>query len=125
MLASDAHPRYLVRDARRPGDLFWTGTGWTPNLAEARLYADPERASRTINRLNRRHLRRHHPKRLFLLTLVVRVHADETVTRSNIERYLRDALVVGVDHGRCGTGPTPTSLVEVEVPPVISLEEGR
>ena len=60
-----------------------------------------------------------------MLTLVVRVHAPEDVSRHDVETYLKDALVVGVDHQRYGTGPTQDSLVEVVLPPVISLEEGR
>ena len=68
-----------------------------------------------------RHLRRHEPKRLFLLTVVVQVHAPEHVSRADVEKYIKDALVVGVDHQKYGTGPTEDSLVDVVVP-VISLE---
>ena len=80
--------------------------------------------ARTVNFLTRRHLRRHEPERLYLMTVVVRVHADESVSRQDVERFLREALVLGVDHQRHGTGPTPKSLVEVLVP-VISLEGDR
>jgi hypothetical protein len=118
------HPRYILRDARHLLDHFYTGRGWSRDLSQARLYADPELANKTAQALTVRHLRRHEPKRLFLLTAVVRVHAPEDVTRADVENYLKDALVVGVDHKRYGTGPTADSLVEVVVP-VISLEEAR
>jgi len=103
-------------------DHFWTGEVWSRRLSDARLYADPEDVAGTVKRLTRQHLRRHLPKRLYLMTTVVRVHADESVSRQDVERFLRDALVVGVDHERYGTGPTPNSLVEVVLPPVMSLE---
>lgn len=115
------HPRFVVRDARRLVDHFYTGRGWSRHLHEASLYHDPNTVARTIDRLTRQRLRRHEPKQLFTMTVVVRVHADESVSRQDVERYLRDALVVGVDHERYGTGPTQNSLVEVVVP-VISLE---
>lgn len=118
------HPRFVVRDARRLVAHFWTGKGWSRRLRDARLFADPADVARTIKRLTLTHLRRHQPMRLFLLTLVVQVHADEEVSKGEVEDYLRSALVFGVDHERCGTGPTADSLVEVVVP-VISLEEGR
>lgn len=122
MLASDLYPRYAVRDARRPGDRFFTGRGWSANLGEARLYSDPEQAFRTVNRLTIRHLRRHRPKRVFLMTVVVRAYVAEGTRKADIERYLGDALVVGVNYKQHGTGPTPDSLVEVVPPLVISLE---
>jgi len=105
-------------------DHFWTGEGWSRRLRDARLYHDPDDVAMTVARLTHRHLRRHLPKRLYLMTTVVRVHADESVSRQDVERFLRDALVVGVDHERYGTGPTADSLIEVTVP-LISLEEGR
>lgn len=118
---SPDHPRFVIRDNRRLVDYFYTGRGWSRRLRDARLYYDPDEVARAIDRLTRRHLRRHHSKRLYLITAVVRVHADGSVSRADVERYLRDALVVGVDHERYGTGPTPASLVEVIVP-VINLE---
>ena len=120
-----AHPRFVIRDGRRLIDHFYTGQGWSRRLQDARLYHDPDVVARTIASLTRRHLRRQEPKRLYLMTVVVRVHANENVSRQDVERYLRDALVVGVDHERYGTGPTPNSLVEVVLPPVISLDGGR
>lgn len=123
-LASDTHPRYVVADSRRPPECYWSGSSWTANLGEAQLYSDSQRASRTLQTLSIRHLRRQQPKRLFLLTLVVRAHADETVSRTDLEKFLQDALVVSVNHQKHGMGPTPNSLVEVLVP-VIHLEEGR
>jgi hypothetical protein len=122
-LASDNRHRYAIRNARLAGH-YWTGSGWSPNLAEALLHGDANSASRTLIRLNRGHIRRHQPKRVFLLTLIIRAYADEGVSRGDVERYLKAALVARLDHKRCGTGPTPGSLVEVVVP-VISLEEGR
>ncbi len=119
------HPRFVIRDHRRLADHFYTGRGWSRRLSEARLYANPDVVARTVKRLTLRHLRRHEPRRFYLLTLIVRVHADESVSRADVERYLRDALVVGVDHERYDTGPTPNSLVEVVLPPVISLEGDR
>ena len=121
---SPDHPRYIVRDARRLVDHFYTGRGWSRRLQDARLYHDPELAGETVKRLTVRHLRRHEPRRLYLMTIVVRVHAPENVSRHSVERFLRDALVVGLDHEKYGTGPTPDSLVEVSVPAII-LEEGR
>lgn len=118
------HPRFVVRDARRLVAHFWTGKGWSRRLRDARLFADPDDVARTIKRLTLTHLRRHGAKRLFTLTVVVRVHAEVAVSRHDVEDYIRKALVLGVDHERHGTGPTPGSLVEV-VAPVISLEEGR
>ena len=118
------HPRFVIRDNRRLIDHFWTGNGWSRRLRAARLYANTDDVAKTVERLTRQHLRRNEPKRLYLLTVVVRVHADESVSRQNVERYLRDALVVGVNHQKCGHGPTPDSLVEVVVP-VISLDGGR
>jgi len=125
LLGQPDHRRFVIRDARRLIDMFWTGKGWSRKLREARLFADPDDVKRTTDRLTRRHLRRHEAERLYVLSLIVRVHADEAVSRSHIERYLQNALVMGVDHERCGTGPTPDSLVEIIPPPVISLEEGR
>jgi hypothetical protein len=124
LLGPPEHARFVIRDNRRLLDMFWTGNGWSRRYQDARLYQDPDDVTNTVKRLTRRHLRRHEPKRLFTMTLMVRVHADESVSRKDVERYLRDALVVGVDHERCGTGPTPDSLVEVSVP-IIGLEEGR
>jgi hypothetical protein len=121
---SPDHPRFTIRDNRRLVDHFWTGQGWSRRLQDARLFADPELASKTALALTLRHLRRHEPRRLFLLTVVVRVHAPEDVSSHDVETYLKDALRVGVDHKRYGTGPTTDSLVEVAVP-VISLEKGR
>ena len=118
------HPRYILRDNRRLVDHFWTGKGWSRRLQDARLYADPELASRTAQAITLRHLRQHIPRQLFLMTIVVQVHAPEDVSRADVEHYLRDALVVGVDHRKYGTGPTEDSLVEVVVP-VINLEEDR
>lgn len=114
--------RFVIRDARRPAEMFWSGKGWSRRIQDARLFADRDDVNRTIDRLTRRHLRRHHPKRLYLMTILVRVHADEDVSRCDIENYLKDSLVVGVDHERYGTGPAPDSLVEVVLPSVISLE---
>ena len=71
-----------------------------------------------------RHIRRHEAKRLFTMTIVVRVHAPEDVSSQDVEMDLKDALVVGVDHQRYGTGPTEGLLVEVVITSVISLEEG-
>jgi hypothetical protein len=89
----NAPPGFPVQDpARRPKrrspsfcrrivDRFYTGRGWSRRLSDARLYADPEDVSRTVKRLTLRHLRWHEPKRLYLITLVVRVHADESPSR--------------------------------------------
>jgi hypothetical protein len=117
------YPRYVVRDARRVVDHFWTGKGWSRRRLDSRLYHDPDEVAATVKRLTLRHLRRHELKGLYLMRVVVRVHATEDVSRHEIERYLRAALVVGVDHDRFGTGPNEGSLVEVIVPS-ISLEEG-
>ena len=125
LLGQPDHRRFVIRDGRRLIDMFWTGSKWSRKLRDARLYHDPKCVARTIARLTRRHLRRHEAKRLYLLTLIVRVHADESVSRQDVERFLRDALVIGVNHERCGTGPTPNSLIEVVLPSVIKLEEGR
>ena len=110
-----------IRDTRRLVDHFWTGKGWSRRLRDARLYHDPDDVARTIDRLTRRHLRRHQPKRLYLLTARrpgprrrVRLPAGD------VEKYLQDALVVGVDHERYGTGPTPDSLVEVMLPRLLA-----
>lgn len=124
MVGRPEHPRYVIRDARRLADHLFTGRGWSHRLRDARLYHDPDDVNRTVARLTRRHLRRHKPKHIYLMTLVVRAYAEEDVGKGDVERYLRDALIVGVDHNRHGTGPTPDSLVEVCVP-VISLEDGR
>lgn len=124
LLGPPDHNRFVVRDARRLVDTYWTGKGWSRSLGLARLYADPDDVAKVVEQMTRLHLRRHEPKRLFTMTLVVRVHAPEDVTRADVEHYLRDALVVGVDHRKYGTGPTEDSLVEVVVP-VISLEEGH
>ncbi len=118
------HPRFVIRDNRRLVDHYWIGKGWSRRLRDARLYYNPNEVSRMVKRLTLRHLRRHETKRLYLMTLVVQVHAPEHVPRQDVEHYLRDALVVGMDHERCGTGPTADSLVEILVP-VIGLEEGR
>ncbi len=125
LLGQPDHRRFVIRDARRLVDHFWTGKGWSRKIRDARLFAGPKIVATTIDRLTRRHLRRHEQKRLYVLPLIVRVHADELVSRSQIERYLQDALVIGVDHERCGTGPTPNSLVEIIPPSVINLEEWR
>jgi hypothetical protein len=119
---SPHHHRFVVRDSRRLMDHFYTGKGWSRRLSEAGLYADLDDVSKTVERLTRQHLRRHEPRRLFTMTVMVRVHADDSVSRSDVETYLKEALVVGVDHERYGTGPTPNWLVEVVLPPVISLE---
>lgn len=124
LVGQPQHPRFVIRDARRLVDHFWTGKSWSRRLSDARLYANPDDVHRTVERLTRQHLRRHEPKQLYVLSLVVRVHAPEEVSRQDVEKYLRDALVVGVDHERYGTGPSPDSLVEIVVP-VISLEGGR
>lgn len=124
LLGPPEHHRFVLRDNRRLVDHFYTGKGWSRRLQDAELYADPELANKTTQALILRHLRRHEPKRLFLLTVVVTVHAPEDVSRHEVETYLKDALVVSVDHEKYGTGPTPDSLVEVVVP-VIILEEGR
>ena len=124
LLGPPEHGRFVIRDGRRLIDCFWTGKGWSRSLGLARLFADPDDVARTVKRLTLRHLQRHEPKRLYLLTLVVRVHAPEHVSRQDVELYLQNALVVGVDYERCGTGPSEDSLVEVVVP-VISLEEER
>src|SRR5689334_12382609 len=100
MVSHAEHPRFVIRDNRRLAELFYSGRGWSRRLSDARLFADPEDVARTIDRLTQRHLRRHQPKQLFTMTLVVGVHADESVSRQDIERYLRDALVIGVDHER-------------------------
>ena len=118
------HPRFVIRDARRLVDTFWTGRGWSRRLRDARLFADPDDVATVVERMSRRYLRRHEPKRLYLLTVMVRVHADESVSRRDLENYLKDALSVGVDYEQYGHGPTEGSLVEVVVP-AISLEEGR
>lgn len=120
----DSPHRYAIRDARRSADHFWTGNGWSEALEDARLYGEPADLDRAIKRFCRRHLRRHEPKRLYMLTLIVTVHADEAVSRGDVERFLRDALVLGIDRRKCGDGPTVNSLVEVAVP-LISLEGGR
>lgn len=124
LLGPPDHPRFVIRDGRRLVDHFWTGRGWSRHREDARLFADPDDVNKRIASLTRRHLRGHIPKRLYLMTILVRVHADEQVSRGDVERYLRDALVIRVDHRRCGTGPTPDSLVEVVVP-LISLDEGQ
>lgn len=120
----DPPHRYAIRDARRSADLFWTGDDWSKALEDARLYGEPADLDRAVKRLRRRHLRRHEPKQLYMLTVIVTVHADEAVSRGDAERFLRDALVLGIDRRRCGDGPTANSLVEVGVP-LISLEGGR
>lgn len=124
LLGPSKHSRYVVRDNRRHADHFWTGRGFSRRLTDARLFVDPDDAARTASLLTRGHLRRHEPERLYLLTLVVRVHAPEDISRQDVEKYLKGALFVGVDHRRYDTGPTEGSLVEVLVP-VIRLEEGR
>ncbi len=121
---SPDHPRFVIRDARRVAELFWTGKRWSRKLRDARLYYDPDDVAETVERLTRQHLRRHQAKRLFKMTVIVRVHADESVSRADLENYLRKALVLRIDKERFGTGPTPDSLVEVVVP-AISLEEDR
>lgn len=124
MVGQPQHGRFVIRDGRRLVDHFWTGSGWSRRLSNARLYADPDHANKTALTLTLRHIRRHEAKRLFTMTIIVRVHAPEDVSRQDVEMYLKDALVVGVDHQRCGPGPTEDSLVEVVVP-IINLEEGR
>lgn len=124
LLGPPEHSRFVIRDGRRLVDHFYTGRGWSRRLSDARLYHDPDVVASAVGRLTRRHLRRYLPKRLYLMTLVVRVHADEDLSKGDVENYLRSALVLGVDHERCGTGPTADSLIEVSVP-IISLEEGH
>ncbi len=124
LLGPPEHPRFVIRDNRCLVPHFWTGRGWSRLLSKARLYHAPDDVGKLVERLIQSHLRRHEAKQLYMMTILVRVHADESVSRQDVERYLRDALVVGVDHERFGTGPTPDSLVEVVVP-VISLDGGR
>lgn len=122
LLGPPEHPRYIVRDARRLVDHFWTGKGWSHRLRDARLFADPNDVARTVKRLTLSHLQRQEAKQLFLLTVVVTVHAPEEVSRQDVEHYLQNALIVGMDYQKYGTGLTEDSLVEVVLPPVISLE---
>ena len=124
MVGQSEHGRLIVRDGCGLVDHLWTGSGWGRRLSNAPLYADPDHANKTALTLTLIHLWRHEPSRSYLLTVVVRVHATEDVSRHEVETYLKDALVVGVDHEKYGSGPTEDSLVEVVVP-AISLEESR
>ena len=103
--------RYLIV---QEGGRFWDGKKWTRHRRRSRLYADNHDVVLAFRELEVR-LYKDKPLRTFEVTLNVRVFGDQGFDMKLLGNYLLGAVQILVDQDRCGTGPVPDSLVQLDV----------
>jgi hypothetical protein len=106
-----AWTRYLIV---QEGGRFWGGERWTELRSRARLYADNGDVAQAFRQLEER-LYENKPLRTFGVTLNIRVRADKDFDIKALSDYLLAAVQILIDQDRCGTGPVPESLVQLDV----------
>jgi hypothetical protein len=94
--------------------LYWTGGDWIPDLAKARRYHDPVDVAADY-RVMEEALVAHLPVWEFRATAVVRVRGHEPFRPEELVEYLLRAVTIQSDHDRCGAGPTPGTVVQINI----------
>ncbi len=103
-------PRFVI--ANDQGEVF-DGDGWNKDQNRAILYAEGQEVARQFNALQEA-MHRDWPIREFAVTLNVRVRSAHPFTQRELEDYLERAVAIMLDHDK-GTGPTPNSMVQLDV----------
>jgi hypothetical protein len=104
-------PRFVITD----GDgRFWDGQAWTDKRQQARLYTDDQEMAMAFRELEADQFK-DKKLRMFAATINVQVRADQDIDIKALRDYLRRAVWILIDQDRCGTGPVPESLVQIDV----------
>jgi hypothetical protein len=100
----DFSRRFLLE---RQDGMFYTGRGWTTQLAHARLYdklSTAQRAYRAV--MNRKHRKK--PTRRFRLQLDLSARGSGRFSAHDLRRFLSAALHLNFDTAAAGDGPNGT-----------------
>ena len=103
---SPIHPRSLVID---PDDRFWTGTDWSNNKSDARLFATSNDAAEAVQQI----LRDQHGDqrvRRYVAPVVVDLYADREISFEEIAKWLSKVSRLIIDPEQHGNGPVEGSL---------------
>jgi hypothetical protein len=111
--------RYLIV---QEGGRFWDGKKWTRQRRRARLYAEDQDVALVFREIEERQYK-DKPLRTFQAPLNIRVRADHDIDISGLGGYLQRAVQIMIDQDRCGTGPVPDSLVQLDVTWIDMQEE--
>jgi hypothetical protein len=102
--------RFVI--ANDQGEVF-DGDGWNKDQNRAMLYSEGREVAVQYNALQER-LYETCSLREFAVTLNIRVRSEESFTQKELEDYLERAVAIMLDHEK-GTGPTPNSMVQLDV----------
>lgn len=94
------------------GEVF-DGDGWNTDQNRAILYAEGQEVARQFNALQDA-MYRDCLLREFAVTLNIRVRSTQPFTQKELEDYLERAVAIMLDHDK-DTGPTPNSMVQLDV----------
>ena len=103
-------PRFII--ANDQGEVF-DGDGWNKDQNRAVLYSEGQEVARQFNALQEA-MYRDWSIREFGVTLNIRVRSAQPFTQKELEDYLEWAVAIMLDHDK-GTGPTPNSMVQLDV----------
>jgi hypothetical protein len=103
-------PRFVI--ANNQGEVF-DGGGWNKDQDRAMLYSEGQDVALAFNALQKA-MFRDCTLREFAVTLNVRVRSAQPFTQKELEGYLERAVAIMLDHDK-GTGPTPNSMVQLDV----------
>lgn len=100
------HARFLISD---PDDRFWTGTDWSNNKSDARLFATSNDAAEAVQQI----LRAQHGDqrvRRYVAPVVVDLYADREISFEEIAKWLSKVSRLIIDPEQHGNGPVEGSL---------------
>ena len=100
------HARFLISD---PDDRFWTGTDWSNNKSDARLFATSNDAAEAIQQI----LRAQHGDqqvRRYVAPVVVDLYADTELPLERIAKWLSKVSQLSIDSDKHGNGPVEGSI---------------
>jgi hypothetical protein len=103
-------PRFVI--ANDQGEVF-DGDGWNKDQNRAMLYSEGPDVALAFNALQET-MFKDCTLRKFAVTLNVRVRSAQPFTQKELEDYLERAVAIMLDHDK-GTGPTPNSMVQLDV----------
>jgi hypothetical protein len=113
--------RYLIV---QEGGRFWDGKKWTRQRRRARLYADDQDVALVFRELEDWQYK-DKPLRTFQAPLNIRLRADQDIDINTLGGYLQRVVAILIDlqrvvailidQDRCGTGPVPDSVVQLDV----------
>lgn len=102
-------PRFFIVDQYCN---YWNESGWTKNLSEAGLFADPNEVAKKMHDI----LLNEVPGELvrFVAPVIVEIKTGHSVSLKALQAWLDKAVEVFID-ARQGTGPAPESMVMLRI----------